>query len=382
MCIRDRDSIHAKVAAYEWHEMPVIESGGDRWAYGADMEYMKELCAYWLDGYDWRRTEAQLNGFDNYTAEIDGLPIHFIIEEGSGDTPAPLLMTHGWPGSVLEFAEVIQPLAHPERFGGKAEDGLTIICPSLPGYGFSGKPPRPLGPRTVAAMWNTLMRETLGFESYIAQGGDWGSVITALLGLHHGTDTGGGCRAIHLNMYGLRGDETPETPEEKAWAERMGSVMQAESAYLQLQGTKPQSLSYAMMDSPVGVCAWIVEKFHGWSDIKGTDGTRHLENRYTKDQLLSNVMLYLTTRSFNTATWIYRGFFEEQPRIPAGKRIEVPVGIGNFAEPYFAFPPRRMVEHSHNVVHWSDYTQAGHFAALEDGEQFVREIRSFLSALD
>ncbi len=373
--------IRQRVADYEWGEAPQLEAHEDPWTYGTDQAYLKELCAYWLDTYKWDDTVKELNRYQHFTTNVDGIDIHFIREEGSGDNPRHLLMTHGWPGSVYEFIEVIDRLAHPEKYGGKAEDGVSVICPSMPGYGFSGKPKRPIGPTTVAALWDKMMRENLGIDRYVAQGGDWGSVITGMIGLNHGINKGGGCEAIHLNMYGLRGSEQPETEEEQAWATHLTGMMQAEGAYLQIQATKPQTLGYGMMDSPVGICAWIVEKFHGWADNTGADGRRDIEARFTKHQLLSNVMIYLMTRSFNSSIWFYRGFFEELPHIPEGQKVEVPVGIGNFAEPYISFPPRRMMEHSYHVTHWSDYTQVGHFAAMEDGKIFTSEVQSWLKSL-
>ena len=184
-----------------------------------------------------------------------------------------------------------------------------------------------------------------------------------------------------MNMYGLRGTETPQTDEEMQWAEKTAGIMQMEGAYLQIQASKPQSLAYGLMDSPVGTCAWIIEKFHGWADNLQADGRSDIEHSFTKHQLLSNVMIYLMTGSFATSVWFYRGYFEEMPAIGEGEKVEVPVGIGNFAEPYISFPPRRMVEHSYNVVHWSDFETAGHFAAMEDAPQFVAEVQRFLSKL-
>ncbi len=369
--------IKTRVAEYEWHEMPEIKAGDNRWAYGTDMTYLRSLCTYWLEKYDWQDTLAELNAFPHFTAAIEGHTIHFIKEEGSGKNPRALLMTHGWPGSVYEFLQVIEPLAHPERFGGDAEQGVSVICPSLPGYGFSSKPKTPIGQMATAALWDKLMRDVLGYDTYIAQGGDWGSVVTAALGLHHNSKKGGGCVAIHINMYGLRGTEAPESAEEVAWAKHAQSMMQQEGAYFQLQSTKPQSLSYAMMDSPVGLGAWILEKFHGWSDLKNND----IESRYTKHQLLSNIMIYLITRSFNTSTWYYRAFVEELGHIPDGQKVEVPVGVGAFQDKFLSFPPRRMIEHSYNVIHWRDHKSGGHFAALEEPAAFVEEVQSFLAKL-
>ncbi|MEQ9145680.1 MAG: epoxide hydrolase [Parvibaculaceae bacterium] len=373
------DAILEKVRAYQWHEMPEIDAGADRWAYGTDMEYMKELCAYWTSTYDWRDAEKALNAYPQFKADVDGQEIHFYHVKGSGDAPQPLLLTHGWPGSVFEFLDVIDLLAHPENHGGNAEDGLTLIIPSLPGYGFSGKPKKPLGPKRTAALWDKLMREVLGYDAYIAQGGDWGSVVTGWLGYNHATPKGGGCKAIHLNMWGLRpGGVQPETEAEQAWAAEAAMVMQAESAYLQLQATKPQSLSYAMMDSPVGVAAWIVEKFNTWSDTRGADGTTGIENAYTKDQLLTNIMIYLVTRTFNTSTWFYRGYFEEAgAEMAPGTRVEVPTAIANFPMEFIKVPPRSMVEKGYNVTHWTDFDEGGHFAALERGRAFADDVADF-----
>jgi microsomal epoxide hydrolase len=357
-----------------------LGAGEDIWAYGTDVDYMRELCAYWLGEYDWQETLDELNRFTHFTAAVAGYDIHFIREDGSGDAPEPLLMTHGWPGSVYEFIDVIDRLAHPENYGGDAQDGVTVICPSLPGYGFSSAPARPIGQVTTAALWDKLMREALGFDTYIAQGGDWGSVVTGLLGLNHGINKGGGCKAIHMNMYGLQSAQPPSTPEEQAWAEGFAAKMQAEGAYLQLQATKPQSLALAMADSPLGIAAWIVEKFHGWSDIFADSG-RDIAKRYTKHRLLSNIMIYLMTDSFATSVWFYRGYIEEMPHIAEGDKIEVPCGIGNFAEPYITFPPRSLMEGSYNIVHWNDYDTVGHFAAMEDAEMFTADVQQFLKTL-
>ena len=216
---------------------------------------------------------------------------------------------------MLEFLDIIEPLAHPERFGGDAKDGFTVVVPSLPGYGFSGKPLGPISPRTIARLFNTLMVDVLDLPGYIAQGGDWGSSISGWLGYD-----GKGCRAVHMNMMGwLSPGVVPETDEERRFAETSRQLFDAEGAYFREQSTKPQTLSYAMMDSPVGACAWIVEKFHGWSDLR-----RGFENIYTRDQLLTNVMVYLVTRSFNTATWLYRGLFEDfsGAPVPPKSRVE------------------------------------------------------------
>lgn len=374
------DAIARKVTAYDWHEMPEISESGNRWAYGADMAYMRELCGYWTTNYDWRKWETYLNSQPQFITTIDGQDIHFIHVKGSGSAPEPVLLTHGWPGSVLEFYDVIEPLAHPEKFGGNAEDGMTLVIPSLPGYAFSGKPKTPIGPKGTAVLWDKLMREVLGYKTYIAQGGDWGSVVTSFLGYNHSTLKGGGAKAIHLNMFGMRPAALPETEEEQKWAAAAGMTFELEGAYLRLQMTKPQTLSYGMMDSPVGAAAWIVEKFHGWSDKRGADGKEHIENAFTKDQLLTSVMIYLTTRTFNTATWFYRGMMEEGgTNMAPGTRIDIPVGIANYPKEFLVFPPRSMMDKGFNIVHWADFDHGGHFAAMETGSVFADDVRSFVN---
>ncbi|MDO8840632.1 MAG: epoxide hydrolase [Parvibaculum sp.] len=372
------EAILKKVRAYEWHEMPEIAPGADRWAYGTDIDYMKELCGYWVDKFDWRAAEKNLNRFPQFRADVDGHNIHFIHVKGSGANPETVLLTHGWPGSVFEFLDVIERLAHPETCGGKADDGVNLVIPSLPGYAFGGKLKTPIGPRGTAALWDKLMRDVLGYQSYIAQGGDWGAVVSGWLAYDHGVPKGG-CKAVHLNMFGLRPAVLPETDEEKQWAQGAAMVFELESAYLRLQMTKPQTLSYGMMDSPVGTAAWIVEKFHGWSDRRGKDGSEHIENAFSKDQILTNLMIYLVTGTFNTATWFYRGLFEEGGNTMApGTKVEVPTGIANFPKEFLRFPPRSMIEKGYNVVHWTDFEHGGHFAALETGPVFADDVRAFV----
>ena len=378
------DSIMERVRAYEWHEMPKIEEGGDRWAYGTDMAYMRELCAYWLNDYDWRAAEKRLNAFPQFIANVDGLDIHFLHVKGSGSSPETLLLTHGWPGSVLEFYDVIEPLAHPEKFGGDAEDGVNLVIPSLPGYAFSGKPEKPMGPRATAALWDKLMREVLGYDAYIAQGGDWGSIVTGYLGYEHGQDKQGGCKAIHINMNGLRAAILPETEEEQAWAAAAGAAFGMDGAYMQIQMTKPLTLSYAMMDSPVGAAAWIVEKFHSWSDRRHGDVPGHLENAFSKDAMLTSIMIYLTTRSFGTAIWFYRGMMEEGGvNMAPGTKVEVPTGMAKFPQEATAYciGPRSYMEKGFNIVHWSELERGGHFAAWETGKLFADEVMSFVKKI-
>jgi microsomal epoxide hydrolase len=363
--------IRERVAQYPWHEMP--DDGG--WDYGTNLDYLKQLCAYWVDEYDWRKHEADLNRFAHYRTKIDDIDLHFIHEPGSGPTPMPLIISHGWPGSVVEFNDIIEPLAHPERFGGNVDDAFDVIAPSLPGFGFSGRPPRPYGPRRMAAIFNQLMTERLGFDHYLAQGGDWGGAISSWLGFEHAP----ACRAIHINIMTMRHPDGPQGAEEMAWADQFERDQVMQDGYRTQQATRPQTLSYAMMDSPVGVAAWLIEKFHDWSDIEDDD----IESVHSKDSLLTNIMVYLVTGTFNTASWIYYGRREEGGRVlsPDGKRVEVPTAVALFPAEMLAWPPRSYVERVYNVTHWSEMSRGGHFAALEQPEILIADLRSFARSL-
>ena len=366
--------IRERVRRFSWHEMPRGDGLEGTWAYGANLEFMRALCDYWVTTYDWKRWQSALNRFPQFVSTVDGIDIHFYLERGSSPGARPLILSHGWPGSVFEFLNLIEPLAHPERFGGDAKDAFTVVVPSLPGYGWSGKPARPIGPRTTARLFDKLMTDTLSLDGYIAQGGDWGSAISGWMGYE-----GQGCRAVHMNMQGwVSPGVRPETDAEKTHAARGQQLFELEGAYFREQTTKPQTLSYAMMDSPVGACAWIVEKFHGWSDTRGG-----FESVYSMDQLLTNVMIYLVTRSFGTATWLYRGLAEDPGGlpVPAGARIEKPVGIAAFPVDLIPFPPRSLVERHMNVTHWTDFVAGGHFAALERPDDLVNDIRGFAKTL-
>jgi microsomal epoxide hydrolase len=365
------DRIRTRVAEYPWHEMP--DDGG--WAYGTNLDYMKELCAYWLDEFDWRTQEAAINRFSHFISPIEGIDLHFIHEKGSGPAPLPLIISHGWPGSIVEFLDIIEPLAHPERFGGSTDDAFDVVAPSLPGFGFSGRPPRPIGPRKIAGLFNTLMTEDLGYHGYLAQGGDWGGAISTWLGFDHAP----ACRAIHINIMMMRHPDGPQGPEEEAWAAEFKREQLMENGYRTQQATKPQTLSYAMMDSPVGVAAWIIEKFNSWSD---TDGD-NIESVHTKDLLLTNIMVYLVTQTFNTASWIYYGRREEGGRLLSaeGRRVEVPTAAALFPAELLSWPPRSYAERIYNIARWTEMPRGGHFAALEQPALLIEDIRAFARTL-
>jgi microsomal epoxide hydrolase len=363
--------IRARVAAYQWHEMP--DDGG--WSYGTNLDYMQAFCSYWLEEFDWRMQEAAINRFSHFTAPVDGIDLHFIHEKSSGSAPMPLIISHGWPGSIVEFLDIIEPLAHPQRFGGNADDAFDVIVPSLPGFGFSGRPPRPIGPRKVADLFHKLMTDVLGYQGYLAQGGDWGGAISSWLGFDHAPS----CRAIHINILTMRHPDGPQGVEEEAWAAGFEQEQQLENGYRTQQATKPQTLSYAMMDSPVGVAAWIIEKFRGWSDTDSGD----IESVYSKDVLLTNIMVYLVTRTFNTASWIYYGRREEGGRVlsPEGKGVEVPTAAALFPKEFLSWSPRSYAERIYNIERWTEMPRGGHFAALEQPELLIEDLRAFARTL-
>jgi len=358
--------VRRRVEAFRFFEEP--EEAG--WRYGANRAYLERLRDYWLTGFDWAGAVARLNRHPHVRAEVlPGFRLHCIHKRSSRPDAKPLLIAHGWPGSILEFDAIVERLAEPED----DSPAFHVVAPSLPGYAWSDKPKSPIGPRAVAKLYDGLMG-ALGYDRYIYQGGDWGSVIGGWIGLDSARVT-----AIHLNGFGLRpANMQPTTEEEALWQKWALQIRATETAYLQLQGTKPQSLAYAMMDSPMGVAAWLAEKFCGWSDA----GTHNPEPPFSMDQMLTNIMIYLSTRSFHTATWIYRGLFDEGGfTIPDGRRIEVPTGVAAFPHDLLAFPPRAMAERGYNVVHWTKMPRGGHFASLEEPELFLADLRNFVAAL-
>ena len=365
-------NINSKVKNFQWHEMP--DDGG--WEYGTNLEYMKEFANYWINKFNWRKTEEKINKFKNFKTNVDGIDIHFIHEKGSGSNPKPLLLNHGWPGSIIEFLDIIDQLAHPENYGGNKEDSFDVVVPSLPGFGFSGRPSKPIGPRKIAAIFNSLMINELGYKKYISQGGDFGGTICTWLGYDFPKNLLG----IHINILITRHPDGPQTQEEIEWQERFKKDQRIEDGYRTQQSTKPQTLSYAMMDSPIGVAAWIIEKMRGWSDLKEGD----IESVYSKDLLLSNIMFYLVTKTFNTSTWIYYGRREEGGRsLPKDHLpLKVPTAIAKFPKEYLEWAPRSYVERIYNVQQWTNMPAGGHFAALEKPDLLIKDIREFKKKLN
>ena len=364
-------NINSKIKSYPWSSIEDM----DGWTHGTNKIYLKELCEYWASDFDWKKHEKLINSFSNFKSNVDGIDIHFIKEKGSGSNPKPLLLMHGWPGSIVEFLEVIKPLAHTEQFGGDAEEAFTVIVPSLPGFGFSGAPKKPIGPRKIAEILNKLMTENLEYKQYVAQGGDWGATIANWLGYDHYDH----CKAIHINCLTMRHPNGPQTDEEIKWQDKFDNDQIIQDGYRTQQATKPQTLSYAMIDSPVGIAAWIIEKMHGWSDLKDNN----IESVYSKDVLLANIMVYVLTNTFNTASWIYFGRREEGGRyFPKDfKKITIPTGIAIFPKEMSEWPPKSYIEKIFNVKQINKMKAGGHFPALEKPTLLIEDIRNFFKVI-
>ena len=347
---------------------------GSGWDYGSDRAYMEELLEYWRTQYDWRKHEAQLNALPHFKSEIDGISMHFVHVRSDVDDAMPLVITHGWPGSVYEFMDVIGPLTDPVSHGGKAEDAFHVVLPSMPGYGFSGPAhSRGMSVDSVAGVVAKLM-DRLGYDRYGAQGGDWGSGVSAWLARENPDKVIG----IHLNMVGGGPPRDMANPEEgipewelKRHKER-AAWWQGENAYGNIQGTKPLTLAYGLNDSPAGLAAWIVEKFRTWSDCDGD-----VESRFTKDQLLTNIMLYWVTESMPSAVRLY---YESRRSGRRAERTEVPTAVAVFPGEIF-FSPRKWVEARYNVVQWTEMPRGGHFAAMEEPGLFLEDVTKFFRSL-
>jgi len=358
------DDLRQRLARTRWPERECV----DDWSQGIPLDYTRELAAYWADGYDWRVREAALNRFDQFTTDVDGLEIHFIHQRSRRDDAFPLIITHGWPGSMVEFHKVIEPLA----------EDFHVVCPSLPGYGFSGKPTNTgWGVQKVAAAWETLMTR-LGYDRYGAQGGDWGAAVTTAIVRNGGRGREGGdinhCAAIHLNfpIAFPPADLTDPTLEEQEALKRLKYYDRWDSGYSKQQSTRPQTIGYGLVDSPVGQLAWIVEKFWAWMDCDG-----HPENVLTKDELLDNVMTYWVTGSAASSARMY---WESFNFFGSFGRVELPTGIAQFPEEVMR-PPRSWAEPNYNITHWTTMPRGGHFAAFEQPELFVEDVRKFFGTV-
>ncbi len=353
--------------------------GGISWEYGTDLDYMRELLRYWQEDFDWRAQEAQLNQFDHFKTTIEDLQLHFIHQKSANPDAIPLLMVHGWPGSISEFVKIIGPLTEPGQHGGDSTDSFHVIAPSLPGFGFSGIPNEPgYSPERMALILAALM-ERLGYERYALAGGDWGAIINRHLANHYPQRLIG----LHSNML-LASPPQDEAllantdPAQAALQAARREYMQNEVGYQQIQGTKPQTLGYSLNDSPAGLAAWIVEKFHGWADLP-QDATGNLDNNFSKDELLTNIAIYWFTGTITSSTRIY---YENRnsPNIKPMGYIDVPTGVALFpAEIYVS--PRTWAEAAYDLRHYTVMPRGGHFAALEQPRLYLEDLRQFYRLL-
>src|SRR2546426_7154467 len=347
------------------------------WTYGTNLAYLRELVAYWRERFDWRAAEARLNALPQFRARVGGLGIHFIHVRGTGPAPLPLVVTHGWPGSVAEFVDVVGPLTDPARHGGDPADAFDVVAPSMPGYGFSDHPTEPgMDPERIAALWAELMAG-LGYQRFGAQGGDWGAMVTTYLGARHAARVLG----IHLNMV-IALPEDPQNPslegltqEEIVDLMAVQQFLKEETGYQRIQGTKPQTLAYALNDSPTGLAAWIVEKFRTWSDCDGD-----VERRFSRAELLTNVMLYWVTGAIGSSFWPYYARYHAPWPIADGQRIEVPTAYADFPKEIIR-PPRSWAERVYNIKRWTVMPSGGHFAALEEPGLLAEDVRAFFRDL-
>lgn len=361
------DDLRDRLARARWPEKEAV----DDWSQGIPLAYTQELCDYWATDYDWRRFESAINAYDNFLTEIDGVDIHFLHVRSPHEDATPMVLTHGWPGSVAEFMGVIEPLTNPTEHGGTAEDAFHLVIPSLPGYGWSGKPAAAgCGVAWIATAWNTLMVR-LGYDSYVAQGGDWGSAVTTYIGMQNL----GNVRAIHTNMP-VAGP-TPEslaepTPQEASALEGLAHYDKWDSGYSKQQSSRPQTLGYGLVDSAAGQCAWIAEKMWAWTDNDG-----HPESALTKDQMLDNISIYWFTATGASSARLYWESFADF----GGGGVEIPTGCSIYPKEIIRCSQRWAEQRYTNIQYWNELDQGGHFAAWEQPVLFVGEMRAAFAVL-
>ncbi len=358
----DIAELRQRLARTRWPDEPP----GEPWSTGTSLSYMKGLADYWQTGFDWRAWEGKLNGFRQLTATVGGIDLHFIHEQGRGPNPMPLLISHGWPGSVFEFHKLIPLLT--EHF--------TVVAPSLPGYALSFKPGQQrFGVGDIADLYAELMTDVLGYGRFGVQGGDWGGFIASVMGLRHPKRVAG----IHLNLLAVRRDpkmiESP-TPEEKVFLEQLALFLKEETGYQWIQGTRPQTLAFALTDSPAGLAAWIVEKFRAWSDCDGNP-----ENAVSRDEMLANISLYWFTGCIGASFWPYYARMHGPWPIPEGSTVDVPTGYAEFPREILR-PPRSLAQKTYtDIRRWSVMAKGGHFAALEQPDALAHEVVGFFRPL-
>src|SRR3954447_6488774 len=354
-----------------------VPPGGDPWSYGTSAAYLAELVAHWRDGFDWRTQEAALNAFPQYKVPLHGIDLHFLHVPGKGPKPTPLLLMHGWPGSVFEFLDIIPRLTDPAAFGGDPADAFTVVAPSLPGYGLSFAPgQRRFGVHDIAACLDELMTGVLGYRRYAAQGGDWGGSIASCLGALHAEALIG----IHVNLLAVRRDASifvgDLSPEEKAYRAELEHWQKEETGYQWIQGTRPQTLAAALTDSPAGLAAWIAEKFHAWSDNDG-----RIESAIDRERMLGNIALYWFTGCIGASFWPYYARMHGPWPIPDGRTVDVPTGYAQFPREIMR-PPRSLAARAYtDIRRWTVMERGGHFAAMEQPAALAAEVQAFFRPL-
>ena len=355
------EDLRARLAHTRLPDEPPLEA----WSTGTSRTYMEELLAYWRGRFDWRAQEQSLNRFRQFSVPLGGIELHFIHEPGRGPDPIPLLLSHGWPGSIVEFRRLIPLLT--ERF--------TVVAPSLPGYTLSFRPgQRRFAVEEIADLFAELMSDVLGYRRFAAQGGDWGAFVSSVLGWRHPEKLIG----IHLNLLAVRRDpkELARTDEEREYLSQLAHWLKEEMGYQWIQGTRPQTLAYALTDSPAGLAAWIAEKFWKWSDCGGV-----IENAVSRDELLANISLYWFSGAIGSSFWPYYARLHGPWPVPEGKTVDVPTGYAEFPKEILR-PPRSLAARTYtDIRRWTPMPRGGHFAALEQPELLAREIREFFAAL-
>ena len=351
------------------------QTPGEPWAYGTDVGYLKELVDYWRDTFDWRAQEARLNAYPQFKVPLHGIDLHFLHVAGEGPDPYPLLLSHGWPGSVFEFLEIIPRLTDPARFGGDPADAFTVVAPSLPGYGLSFAPGQArFDLETIADCFADLMTDVLGYERFAAQGGDWGAFVTSRLGAVHADKLLG----IHVNLLAVRRDRKimdDPSPEERKFLDELDVWLKEGTGYQWIQGTRPQTLAFGLSDSPAGLAAWIVEKFRAWSDCNGD-----VESVFSKDALLANISLFWFTGAIGSSFWPYYARMHGPWPIPDGG-VRVPTGYAAFPREILS-PPRSVAENMYtDIRRWTEMPKGGHFAAMEQPAALAHEIVEFFRPL-
>lgn len=352
------------------------QAPGEPWAYGTDLDYMKTLVAYWQSGFDWRAQEARLNAFPQFRAKLPDVDLHYLHVPGQGPSPTPLLLMHGWPGSVFEFLDIIPRLTDPARFGGDPADAFTVVAPSLPGYALSFAPgQKRFSVEEMAERLSTLMTDVLGYQRYGAQGGDYGAFIASRLGHARASELIG----IHINLLALQRDRPPPanpTEEERRYFAELADWLKQETGYQWIQRTKPQTLAFGLTNSPAGLAAWIAEKFRTWTDCGGDP-----ELAISRDHLLANISLYWFTGAIGSSFWPYYARMHGPWPIPAGGTVDVPMGYCAFPKEIVR-PPRSLAERMYtDIRRWTPMPKGGHFAAMEQPEALAMEVAAFFRGL-